>query len=94
MYTIVDLEATGGKFNEESIIEIAIYKFDGVSITDQFISLVNPEKEIHPYVEKLTGISSKMLNTAPKFHEIAKRIIEIYLYSYFISRITSRPAIL
>ena len=26
MYTIVDLEATGGKFNEESIIEIAIYK--------------------------------------------------------------------
>ena len=44
MYTIVDLEATGGKFNEESIIEIAIYKFDGVSITDQFISLVNPEK--------------------------------------------------
>tara|TARA_B100000902_G_scaffold373585_1_gene401697 strand:+ start:600 stop:1727 length:1128 start_codon:yes stop_codon:yes gene_type:complete len=77
MYTIVDLEATGGKFNEESIIEIAIYKFDGVSITDQFISLINPEKEIHPYVEKLTGISSKMLNTAPKFHEIAKRVIEI-----------------
>ncbi len=77
MYTIVDLEATGGKFNEESIIEIAIYKFDGVSITDQFISLVNPEKEIHPYVEKLTGISTKMLKTAPKFHEIAKRVIEI-----------------
>ena len=77
MYTIVDLEATGGKFNEESIIEIAIYKFDGVSITDQLISLVNPEKEIHPYVEKLTGISSKMLKTAPKFHEIAKRVIEI-----------------
>ena len=77
MYTIVDLEATGGKFNEESIIEIAIYKFDGISITDQFISLVNPEKEIHPYVEKLTGISSKMLKTAPKFHEIAKRVIEI-----------------
>ena len=77
MYTIVDLEATGGKFNEESIIEIAIYKFDGVSITDQFISLVNPEKEIHPYVEKLTGISSKMLKTAPKFHEVAKRVIEI-----------------
>ena len=77
MYTIVDLEATGGKFNEESIIEIAIYRFDGVSITDQFISLVNPEKEIHPYVEKLTGISSKMLKTAPRFHEIAKRVIEI-----------------
>lgn len=77
MYTIIDLETTGGKFNEESIIEVAVYKFDGISIIDQFISLVNPEKDIHPYVEKLTGITSKMVQTAPKFHEIAKRIIEI-----------------
>lgn len=77
MYTIVDLETTGGKFNEESIIEVAAYKFDGTSIKDQFISLVNPQRDIHPYVEKLTGITSKMVKTAPKFHEIAKRVIEI-----------------
>ena len=77
MYTIVDLETTGGKFNEESIIEVAAYRFDGVTITDQFISLVNPERDIHPYVEKLTGISSKMVKSAPRFHEVAKRIIEI-----------------
>ena len=77
MYTIIDLETTGGKFNEESIIEVAAYKFDGVNITDQFISLVNPQRDIHPYVEKLTGITSKMVQSAPKFHEVAKRIIEI-----------------
>ena len=77
MYTIVDLETTGGKFNEESIIEVAAYKFDGTSIKDQFISLVNPQRDIHPYVEKLTGITSKMVTTAPKFHEIAKRVVEI-----------------
>tara|TARA_X000000950_G_scaffold92816_1_gene116877 strand:+ start:315 stop:1442 length:1128 start_codon:yes stop_codon:yes gene_type:complete len=77
MYTIVDLETTGGKFNEESIIEVAAYRFDGVAITDQFISLVNPQRDIHPFVEKLTGITSKMVKTAPKFHEVAKRIIEI-----------------
>ena len=77
MYTIVDLETTGGKFNEESIIEVAAYRFDGVTITDQFISLVNPQRDIHPYVEKLTGISSKMVKSAPRFHEVAKRIIEI-----------------
>lgn len=77
MYTIVDLETTGGKFNEESIIEVAAYKFDGTSIKDQFISLVNPQRDIHPYVEKLTGITSKMVKTAPRFHEIAKRVVEI-----------------
>ncbi|APQ19152.1 exonuclease domain-containing protein [Maribacter hydrothermalis] len=77
MYAILDIETTGGKFNEEGITEIAIHKFDGQKVIDKFISLVNPEKEIQPFVVKLTGINSKMLRTAPKFFEVAKRIIEI-----------------
>ena len=77
MYAILDIEATGGKLGEESIIEIAIYKFDGLEIVDQFISLVNPEKKIDQFVQKLTHITDKMVLTAPKFHEIAKRIVEI-----------------
>jgi len=77
MYAIVDIETTGGKFNEEGITEIAIYKFDGHDIVDQFVSLVNPEKPIQPFVVKLTGISNKMLIKAPKFYEVAKRIVEI-----------------
>ena len=77
MYAIVDVETTGGKYNEEGITEIAIYRFDGHSIVDQFSSLVNPLREIQPFVQKLTGINSKMLVNAPKFFEIAKRIVEI-----------------
>lgn len=77
MYAILDIETTGGKFNEEGITEIAIYKFDGQNIIDQFITLVNPEREIQQFVVQLTGINSNMLKNAPKFHEVAKRIIEI-----------------
>lgn len=77
MYTILDIETTGGQYNEEGITEIAIYKFDGHEIVDQFISLVNPEKPIQPFVVKLTGINNGMLQNAPKFYEVAKRIIEI-----------------
>ncbi|PQJ72803.1 exonuclease domain-containing protein [Polaribacter butkevichii] len=77
MYAILDIETTGGKFNEEGITEIAIYKFDGHTTVDQFISLVNPEKPIQEFVVKLTGINNKMLKNAPKFYEVAKRIIEI-----------------
>ncbi|WP_026706419.1 exonuclease domain-containing protein [Flavobacterium soli] len=77
MYCILDIETTGGQFNEEGITEIAIYKFDGHEIVDQFISLVNPEKPIQPFVVKLTGINNAMLQSAPKFYEVAKRIIEI-----------------
>ena len=77
MYAILDIETTGGKFNEEGITEIAIYKFDGHSVVDQFVSLVNPEKPIQQFVVKLTGINNKMLRNAPKFFEVAKRIVEI-----------------
>ncbi len=77
MYAILDIETTGGQFNEEGITEIAIYKFDGHEIIDQFISLVNPEKPIQPFVVNLTGINNAMLRSAPKFYEVAKRIIEM-----------------
>ena len=77
MYCILDIETTGGQFNEEGITEIAIYKFDGHEVVDQFISLVNPEKPIQPFVVKLTGINNAMLRSAPKFYEIATRVIEI-----------------
>ena len=77
MYAIIDIETTGGQYNQEGITEIAIYKFDGTEIVDQFISLVNPEIPIQPFVVKLTGINQAMLRLAPKFYEIAKRIIEI-----------------
>ncbi|WP_335976210.1 exonuclease domain-containing protein [Gaetbulibacter jejuensis] len=77
MYAILDIETTGGKYNEEGITEIAIYKFDGHKVVDQFISLVNPEREIQPFVVNLTGINSNMLKNAPKFYEVAKRIVEI-----------------
>ncbi len=77
MYAVLDIETTGGKYNEEGITEIAIYKFDGHQVIDQFISLINPERDIQPFVVKLTGINNAMLKNAPKFFEVAKRIIEI-----------------
>ena len=77
MYAILDIESTGGKYNEEGITEIAIHRFDGHQVVDKFICLVNPEREIQPFVAKLTGINNKMLRSAPKFHEVAKRIVEI-----------------
>lgn len=76
-YAILDIETTGGKYNEEGITEIAIYRFDGEKIVDQFCSLVNPERPIQPFVVNLTGINSAMLRNAPKFYEVAKRIVEI-----------------
>lgn len=77
MYSIIDIESNGAGYRKECIIDIAVYRYDGQKIVDQFISLVNPESDITPFVQKLTNITPKMVKTAPKFHEIARRIVEI-----------------
>ncbi|NVK29301.1 MAG: GIY-YIG nuclease family protein [Flavobacteriia bacterium] len=85
MYAVIDIETSGGKFGEERVIEVAIFKYEDGEIIDQFISLVNPEGPIQPYVQKLTGINPKMVRRAPKFHEIAKRIVEVTEDAVFVA---------
>ena len=85
MYAVIDLEATGGKPGEERIIEVAIFMFDGRRIVDQFITLVRPDVPIPPFVQKLTGIRESDVQTAPRFHEIAKRIVQMTEGAVFVA---------
>jgi DNA polymerase III subunit epsilon len=85
MYAVIDLEATGGKLGEERIIEVAIFMFDGRRIVDQFITLVRPDVPIPPFVQKLTGIRESDVQTAPRFHEIAKRIVQMTEGAVFVA---------
>ncbi len=76
MYAIVDIETTGGSSRIEKITEIAIYQHDGEKITREFVTLVNPERNIPYFITNLTGISNEMVEDAPRFFEVAKTIIE------------------
>lgn len=77
MYAILDIETTGGSPKKEKITEIAIFLHDGKQITDEYCTLINPEKSIPYFITQLTGITNKMVANAPKFYEIAKNIVEI-----------------
>jgi DNA polymerase-3 subunit epsilon len=77
MYAIIDIETTGGSAQIEKITEIAIYQHDGTQITAEFVSLVNPERNIPYFITNLTGITNEMVEDAPRFYEIAKKIIEL-----------------
>ena len=77
MYAVLDIESTGGKYNEEGIMEIAIYRFTGDTVVDRFTTLINPKRHIQPFVAKLTGINARLLRTAPTFAEVAQRIVAI-----------------
>ena len=76
-YAIVDIETTGLSPSAEKITEIAIYIHDGHKIVDEFVSLINPEKKIPYRITQMTGISNRMVEDAPKFYELAKKLIEL-----------------
>ena len=77
MYVIIDIETTGGSPKNEKITEIALFIHDGQKVTDEFVTLINPERKIPYYITQLTGIDNEMVSRAPKFYEVAKRIIEL-----------------
>ena len=76
-YAIIDIETTGGSPAIEKITEIAIYLHDGTRIIDQFVTLVNPERNIPYFITNLTGITNEMVENAPRFYEVAKKVVEI-----------------
>jgi DNA polymerase III subunit epsilon len=85
MYAIVDVETTGGAARYERITEIAIVLHDGQQIVDQFTTLLNPERSIPPGITRLTGITNEMVAHAPRFFEVAKRIVELTEGAIFVA---------
>ncbi len=77
MYAVVDIETTGTSARLGRITEIAIFIFDGHQVVDSFTSLVNPECPIPYFISRLTGITDQMVANAPRFCEIARRVVEI-----------------
>lgn len=76
-YAIIDVETTGLSPKTERLTEIAIIIFENGEIINEFSSLINPEKKVPYRITQLTGINDQMVQAAPHFYEIAKKIVEI-----------------
>lgn len=85
MYAIIDIETTGNSYKNGKITEIAIYQHNGIEITGSFCSLVHPEMDIPLFITNLTGINNKLVEHAPRFYEIAKKIVEMTAGRIFVA---------
>jgi DNA polymerase III subunit epsilon len=85
MYAIVDIETTGGNPRTDKITEIAVLLHDGQQIVNEFSTLINPECRIPHHITAITGITNEMVANAPKFYEIAGKLVEITLNSVFVA---------
>ncbi|MFT4680656.1 MAG: DNA polymerase-3 subunit epsilon, partial [Flavobacteriales bacterium] len=76
LFAVVDLETTG-TLADGKVTEVAIIVTDGETEIERFSSLVNPERRIDPFVQRLTGITNRLVAESPRFFELAKKIVEI-----------------
>ena len=74
---LVDCETTGGNATRHRIIEIGLVVVERGSIIDRWQSLVDPESNLSSNISSLTGITPEMLQGAPKFADIAKKLMNL-----------------
>ena len=87
-FCVIDLETTGGNPDTEKIIEIGMVKIENRKITEERSFLVNPQKDIPDFVQKLTGIRKADVEHSPKIEEVIdapayynlKRLAQIIYY--------------
>ncbi len=85
LYAIIDIETTGGRADRDRITEIAIALHDGDKVIDTYETLIDPECLIPYGITRLTGITQEMVAEAPKFYEVARKIVEMTEHAIFVA---------
>lgn len=88
-FCVIDLETTGGNPETEKIIEIGMVKVENRQVTEERSFLINPEKDIPDFVQKLTGIKKADVEHSPKIDEVIDEILQFIGGSILVAHNTS-----
>ena len=70
-YVVFDIETTGSSATKGgAITELGALKVVRGEVAEEFATLVNPGREIEPFVARLTGITDRMVAGAPPISEV------------------------
>ena len=74
-FAVVDVECTGGRANGgDRVMEVAVVHVQGGEWRTAFETLVNPQRPVSPFVQRLTGLRWEHLHEAPTFLDVAERV--------------------
>ncbi len=85
LYSVVDIETTGGRSERHRMTEIGIVKVRDGTIIDRFQTLINPQRPIPTRITRLTGISDTMVKEAPVFADVAGEVLAFLQDSIFVA---------
>lgn len=77
-WAVLDIETTGADPIYDQVIDLGFLEFEGTNLIRKYSSLVYFEGELSSFIQKLTGITSKMLHKAPSFKEVESVLQELY----------------
>jgi DNA polymerase-3 subunit epsilon len=84
-FCVFDLETTGGAPPEHRVTEIAAYRIEGLKITAEYATLVNPQRGIPSFITKLTGIDAKLVKDKPPCREVLPALMEFMADSVLVA---------
>ena len=71
---IVDVETTGISVTGDRVIEIGVVRIEQGRVVRVFETLLDPERRISSFIERLTGIRNEDLERAPTFGDIREEL--------------------
>lgn len=74
-FCVFDLETTGGNHKSDKIIEIGLVKVEKLKIVEERNYLIKPDMKIPDFIQKLTNISAKDVENAPRIEDVIEEII-------------------
>ncbi|MDI6740474.1 MAG: helicase C-terminal domain-containing protein [Candidatus Edwardsbacteria bacterium] len=75
-FVAVDTETTGLDADSDEIIEIGAAKYENGAVAARYQTLVRAAKPIQPFVQQLTGITQRDMETAPAMDAIAEEFTQ------------------
>ncbi len=75
-FCVFDVETTGGSPATESLTEIGAVKYLAGEVIGEFQTLINPGREIPPFITILTGITHAMVVEAPRIETVLPSFLE------------------
>lgn len=77
-WAVIDIETTGIDPLYDDIIDVGFLQFEGTQLVRTYRSLVRSEQVPSFFIQKLTGISEKMLRSAPMWDEVEPEIMDLF----------------
>ena len=76
-WSVIDIETTGIDPTYDQIIDLGYLQFEGTKLVKKYSSLVRTDVKLSKFIEKLTGISQKMVENAPLWDQVENDLLDL-----------------